>query len=125
MNLATVGILLHETALLKVEQEELPQMLAMEATSKCIYEATEIVEAVKMGQQLTGKKMEAFRQLDRHVVWPITTAFKLCLRMLARKENGDLSGHLYVLASAIKDYISPVHLPPGLFVEVEAWTTKA
>ncbi|PYH71921.1 fungal specific transcription factor domain-containing protein [Aspergillus vadensis CBS 113365] len=124
MNLAAVEITLHETALVKVQKDKLPAVLATEAISKCITAATDIAITVQLGQRLTGKKLEIFKHHDRFLVWPMTMAIQTCSRMLDMRGNVDVDPcieNLRVLAAAMKELVSPKHVRPGLLEKIDAW----
>ncbi|KAL2016074.1 hypothetical protein VTK56DRAFT_4281 [Thermocarpiscus australiensis] len=126
MNLAAVEISLHQTALAKVETSKLPAALAADATSKCASAATDIAKAVQMGKSLTGKKLESFRQQDRFLVWPMTTAALVLGRLLERKDEVGAGAHgigfaLRVLGRAMRDLLRPEHVRPGLMDKIDAW----
>lgn len=127
MNLDAVEISLHEAALLKAQKDELPAALTADAIFKASSAATDIVEAVQMGQRLTGKKLEAFRQQDRFLLWPITTAIQFCFRMRYHGSD-DLEPYinaLRVLSSSMKDLIDPEHIVPELLEEADAQVADA
>lgn len=124
MNLAAVEITLHETALVKVQKDKLPAVLATEAISKCITAATDIAITVQLGQRLTGKKLEIFKHHDRFLVWPMTMAIQTCSQMLDMRGNVDVDPcieNLRVLAAAMKELVSPKHVRPGLLEKIDAW----
>jgi hypothetical protein len=124
MNLAAVEITLHETALIKVQTDKLPGVLATEAITKCIAAATDIAMAVQLGQRLTGKKLEVFKNHDRFLVWPMTMAIQTCSRVLDLRGNVDVGpciDNLRVLAAAMNELVSPKHIRPGLLEKIDAW----
>ncbi|PON25361.1 fungal specific transcription factor domain-containing protein [Trichoderma gamsii] len=122
MNLDSIKINLHETALFRVEKDQLPENLATDANSKCAFAVTDIVRTVQVGLQLTGSRAVTFRQLSRFFVWPITTAIQVCFRMLYTG-TGDFASYisfLRILSHAMKEIIDPDQIPPGLFENAEA-----
>ncbi|KAH6603965.1 hypothetical protein Trco_007411 [Trichoderma cornu-damae] len=127
MNLNTLKINLHETALIKVEKDQLPVNLAADAISKCSSAVTDIVKAVQLGMRLTGNKLETFRQLDRFFVWPITTSIQVCFRMLYNGEDDATPyiNSLRILSNAMKELIDPEHIAPGLLEKAEARVADA
>ncbi|KAK1240134.1 hypothetical protein MKX08_007576 [Trichoderma sp. CBMAI-0020] len=121
-NLDTIRLNLHETALFRVQKDQLPESLAMDANSKCAFAVTDIVETVQAGMQLTGSRAATFRQLSRFFVWPITAAIQVCFRMLY-SGTGDFASYinfLRILSHAMKEIIDPEQIPPGLFENAEA-----
>lgn len=127
MSLNTLKINLHETALFKVEKEQLPTNLATEAREQCASAVTDIVKAVQLGMKLAGNKLETFRHLDRFFVWPITTAIQVCFRILYNGEEDAVPciNSLHILSSAMKELIDPEHIPPGLLEKAEAKIAEA
>lgn len=122
MNLDSIKMNLHETALFRVEKDQLPENLATDANSKCAFAVTDIVRTVQVGLQLTGSRAVTFRQLSRFFVWPITTAIQVCFRMLYTG-TGDFASYisfLRILSHAMKEIIDPDQIPPGLFENAEA-----
>ncbi|KAL9473531.1 hypothetical protein ACSS6W_007911 [Trichoderma asperelloides] len=122
MNLNTLKINLHETALFRVEKDQLPENLAVDANSKCAFAVTDIVKAVQLGMQLAGSRAVTFRQLDRFFVWPITTAIQVCFRMIYNGTD-DFASYvrfLRILSHAMKEIIDPGQIPPGLLENAEA-----
>lgn len=122
MNLDSIKINLHETALFRVEKDQLPENLATDANSKCAFAVTDIVRTVQVGLQLTGSRAVTFRQLSRFFVWPITTAIQVCFRMLYTG-TGDFASYisfLRILSHAMKEIIDPDQIPPGLLENAEA-----
>jgi hypothetical protein len=127
MNLNTVEISLHETALLKAEAENLPAMLTFEAITKCTTAVIDTAEAVQMGQRMTGTKRDEFWQLDCFLVWPISTAIQSCLSMPNRSPNNahaDINV-LRVLSHAMKTLIEPEQIASGLLEKVDAQLADA
>lgn len=122
MNLNTLKVNLHETALFRVERDQLPENLAIDANCKCAFAVTDIVRALQVGMQLTGSRAVTFRQLDRFFVWPITTAIQVCFRMLynGKGEYAPYIGFLRILSHAMKEIIDPDQIPPGLLENAEA-----
>ncbi|KAK3370629.1 fungal-specific transcription factor domain-containing protein [Podospora didyma] len=119
MNLDALEISLHETALLNIQDNKLPAALATETRSRCAWAAADIAHAVQRGRQLTGNHLEMFRQHDRFLVWPLTTAIRTGLRMLDDKDEAIgskslLPSQLRELSRAVEELISPEHVPPGL-----------
>lgn len=127
MNLDTIKINLHETALVKVEKDQLPANLATDAISNCVSGVTDIVKALQLGMRLTGTKQETFRQLDRFLVWPITTSIQVCFRMLYSGEEDATPyiNSLRVLSNGMKELIDPEHIAPGLLEKAEARVAEA
>ncbi|KAL6861998.1 fungal-specific transcription factor domain-containing protein [Trichoderma novae-zelandiae] len=127
MNLNTIKISLHETALIKVEKDKLPVSLAADAISQCVTAVDDIVKAIQLGMRLTGNKLETFRQLDRFLVWPITTSIQVCFRMLYNGEDDATPyiNSLRVLSNAMKELIDPEHIAPGLLEKAEARVAEA
>ncbi|EHK47206.1 uncharacterized protein TrAtP1_010137 [Trichoderma atroviride] len=122
MNLNAIRLNLHETALFRVQKDQLPENLAMDANFKCAFAVTDIVKTVQVGMQLTGSRAATFRQLSRFFVWPITTAIQVCFRMLY-SGTGDFASYisfLRILSHAMKEIINPDQIPPGLFETAEA-----
>lgn len=122
MNLDSIKINLHETALFRVEKDQLPENLATDANSKCAFAVADIIKTVQVGLQLTGSRAATFRQLSRFFVWPITTAIQVCFRMLY-SGAGDFTSYisfLRILSHAMKEIIDPEQIPPGLFENAEA-----
>ncbi|KEY75130.1 hypothetical protein S7711_01582 [Stachybotrys chartarum IBT 7711] len=129
MTLAAVEVMLHETALAKIEAGKLPAALEMDAISKCAAAATDIAKAVQMGKSLVGKRLEIFRQQDRFLVWPMTTAILVLGSLLERQDELDdgTAGYrfaLRVLCRAMRDLTRPDHLPAGLMDKVDAWLAE-
>lgn len=122
MNLNTVKVNLHETVLFRVDKDQLPEFLATDANSKCVFAVTDIVKAVQAGMQLTGNKSVTFQHLGRFFVWPITTAIQVCFRMLydGTGEFASYIGYLRILSHAMKELIDPEQIPPGLLESAEA-----
>ncbi|KAL7929930.1 fungal-specific transcription factor domain-containing protein [Trichoderma chlorosporum] len=127
MNLNALNINLHETVLLKIEKDQLPVNVAADAVAKCVSSVTDIVKAIQLGMRLTGNKLETFRQLDRFLVWPITTSIQVCFRMLYNGEDDTTPciNSLRVLSNAMKDLIDPEHITPGLLEKAEARLAEA
>ncbi|RYP01289.1 hypothetical protein DL766_003773 [Monosporascus sp. MC13-8B] len=127
MCLDTVEINLHEAALAKAQTDELPVSLTTESISKCVSAASGIVEAAQLGQQLTDKKLEMFRQLDHFLILPITAAIQVCFRMLYHGEENMASAvnSLRVLSSFMRDVVDPEHIAPGLLEKAEAQVADA
>ncbi|KAL2067812.1 hypothetical protein VTL71DRAFT_15908 [Oculimacula yallundae] len=82
MSMNAVEILLFECALLKIHNEQHPSALTADAVLKCTSATTDIVDSLRMGEQLMGRKSEIFQQLSSFNAWPITTALQVCCRML-------------------------------------------
>ncbi|KAL9122892.1 MAG: hypothetical protein Q9187_000563 [Circinaria calcarea] len=121
MNLAAVEVCLHEPAITKVEQEQLPTALSAEVIVRCQYATTDIVEAIQLGQHLMGKQLEAFRQSSLFFIWPITMAIQACFRMLSYREN-DISPHvnsLRILSNSMRELIDAEHIPTALLKKVD------
>ncbi|GIC85926.1 fungal specific transcription factor domain-containing protein [Aspergillus udagawae] len=128
MNLAAVEITLHETALVKVQKDKLPAVLATEAITRCVTAATDIAMTVQLSQRLTGKKLEIFKHHDRFLVWPMSMAIQTCSRMLDMRGNVDVDScidNLRVLAAAMKELVCPKHIHPGLLEKIDAWVAAA
>jgi hypothetical protein len=122
MNLNTIKINLHETARFRVEKDQLPENLAIDANSKCAFAVTDIVKTVQVGMQLTGSRAATFGQLSRFFVWPLTTAIQVCFRMLYNG-IGDFASYisfLHILSQAMKEIIDPEEIPSGLLENAEA-----
>lgn len=122
MNLNSIKMNLHETALFRVQKDQLPENLATDANCKCAFAVTDIVKTVQVGMQLTGSRAATFRQLSRFFVWPITTAIQVCFRMLY-SGTGDFTSYisfLRILSHAMKEIIDPDQIPPELFENAEA-----
>ena len=127
MNLNSVEINLHEAAITKAQNDDLPAALATEALAKCIVAATDMAEAVQIGRRLTDKRLEGFRQLDQFLIWPITTAIQVCFRML---QNGDkdVSSHinsLRTLSTSMRELVDPEYIAPGLLEKADAMVAEA
>jgi hypothetical protein len=118
MNLAAVEISLHEAALAKVREENLPAELAVEALAKIKAAAANIAHTVQRGRQLTGRKAEAFRVHDRFLAWPLSTAIQTCSCLLEQKQQQHVEVWIHrdlrVLVVAVHDLIAPEHIRPGL-----------
>ncbi|KAL7918089.1 fungal-specific transcription factor domain-containing protein [Trichoderma austrokoningii] len=116
MNLNAIKINLHQTALFRVEKDQLPGNLAMDANSKCAFAVADTVKTVQAGMQLTGNRAVSFRQLSRFFVWPITTAIQVCFRMLYNGIGNSASyiSFLRILSHAMKEIIDPEEIPLGL-----------
>ncbi|PHH58427.1 hypothetical protein CDD82_3039 [Ophiocordyceps australis] len=128
MNIAAIEVSLHEAALAKVEREKLPSGLAAEAVSKCMAAASEIVSAVQLGRRLGDCRAEIFQQLDQFLIWPMTTAMQVCFRGLVHREGDHderFVAMLEILAKAMKDFIDPEHIAPGLLDKAEASVAEA
>ncbi|RFU73860.1 transcriptional regulatory [Trichoderma arundinaceum] len=99
MNLNTLKINLHETALIKVEKDQLPVNLATDAISKCASAVTDIVKAVQL----------------------------VCFRMLYNGEDDATPyiNSLRILSNAMKELIDPEHIAPGLLEKAEARVADA
>ncbi len=127
MNLNSVEINLHEAAIMKAQNDDLPAALAAEALTKCILAATDMVEAVQLGRRLTDKRLEGFRQLDQFLIWPITSALQVCFRML---HNGDEDVSSYInslrtLSTSMRELVDPEHIAPGLLEKADARVAEA
>lgn len=122
MNLNSIKMNLHETALFRVQKDQLPENLATDANSKCAFAVTDIVKTVQVGMQLTGSRAATFRQLSRFFVWPITTAIQVCFRMLYSgiADFASYISFLRILSHAMKEIIDPDQIPPELFENAEA-----
>ncbi|PHH59138.1 hypothetical protein CDD81_3696 [Ophiocordyceps australis] len=128
MNIAAIEVSLHEAALAKVEREKLPPGLAAEAVSKCMAAASEVVSAVQLGRRLGDRRAEIFQQLDQFLVWPMTTAIQVCFRGLLHREGDHVErfvAMLDVLVKAMRDFIDPDHIAPGLLDKAEASVAEA
>ncbi|KAK5999102.1 Depudecin biosynthesis cluster-specific transcription activator DEP6-like protein [Cladobotryum mycophilum] len=122
INLDAVEIILHDAALVRIENGQWPANVPTNSAAKCMMAATDIVTAIQMGQSLTGHALAGFEQLDRFLAWPMATAIQVCLRMLDR--NGEVSlqwvNFLRILSSAMRKLILPEHVAPGLLERVDA-----
>jgi hypothetical protein len=122
MNLGAVAIMLHEAMLTKVQSDDLPASLTSEASSKCISAVADIVEPIQTALRLTDKKLEAFQQVDRFLIWPVTAAIQVCFRMLYHSHNQEDAKpyieFLRILTNLIKDYIDPDQIDPALLHKV-------
>jgi len=118
MSMDTVEIMLHDHALLKVQEDELPSVLATDAISKFTLAVTDIVDSLHMGQRLKGKKLESFQQLSNFHAWPITTAIQICCRMLELGSSNVLPyvQAIYLLSSSTttKFLIDQQLISPGI-----------
>ncbi|KAK4183429.1 fungal-specific transcription factor domain-containing protein [Podospora australis] len=134
INLSAVEISLHEMALVKVQEDKLPGVLAVEAMNKCTAAASDIAKAVQIGRELTGRKLKQFKTHDRFLIWPMMTAIQICSRMLGEsgREGSNITGgkgmacgsetellpnHLRVLSGAMEELI-----PAD---KMEAWVGSA
>lgn len=122
VNLDSIQINLHETALFRVQKDQLPENLATDANSKCTFAVADIVKTVQVGMQLTGSRAATFRHLSRFFVWPITTAIQVCFRMLysGTADFASYISFLRILSHATKEIIDPEQIPPGLFENAQA-----
>ena len=127
MTLAAVEIKLHETAITKVENEQLPASILNDAIAKCQLGARIIEDAVRTGQHLTGKELQNFQQSSALYMWPMTKAIQTNLWMLHhRKDNAaTLVNALRSLSQSTKELIDPGHLREGLLEQVDAKIAEA
>ncbi|KAK4141953.1 fungal-specific transcription factor domain-containing protein, partial [Dichotomopilus funicola] len=126
MNLAAVEISLHQTALTKVEESNLPPALAIDASTKCASAATDVARAAQIGKSLWAKNREIFRKQDRFIVWPMTVAILVLGRLIEKKDDvgggtQSLRFSLRVLGRAMRDLIRHEHVQPGLMDKVDDW----
>jgi len=122
MNLDTVEINLHKTALLQTEMDQLPATLAVEASSKCTASIVDMVAALKIAEGMNGTKRDQLEQLNCFLVWPISTAIESCLNLLDRSFNtGDANANcLRVFTSVSKTLLDSKNLAPGLLEKADA-----
>jgi len=129
MSVDTVEVMLHECALLKVQKDELPNLLATDAISKCTSAATDIVESLQMGERLPGRKLESFQQLNNFHTWPITTAIQICCRMLYNGYENTLT-YIHIIrtlssSTTTKVLIDQQLIAPGLLEKADALVISA
>ncbi|KAJ5788011.1 hypothetical protein N7457_003001 [Penicillium paradoxum] len=121
MNMDAVEMCLHETALLKAREDGLPAALMADSTSKCMAAAQDVADALLVTRQLWGQRLDAFRQLDQFIVWPVTIAIKRCLDLMKQGEQEVHTDYyarvLRVLISATGDLGQPDLIPPALLEE--------
>ncbi|KAJ5817282.1 hypothetical protein N7447_009515 [Penicillium robsamsonii] len=121
MNMDAVEMCLHKTALQKGRDDELPAALMADSTSKCMAAAQDVADALLVTRQLWGQRLDAFRQLDQFIVWPITTAIQNCLDRMKQGEREAHAGYyarvLRVLISAVSDLLQPGTISTALLEE--------
>lgn len=116
MNLAAVEICLHEAAIAKVERDQLPDLLSSEAVSGCLNASGEILSSLQIGHLLSGQPSDSFRQSWPFMVWPITMAIQVYMRMIAQEE-ADIHKHiesLRILSKSMRELVDPEHIPRKL-----------
>ncbi|KAL8366731.1 hypothetical protein RB595_010542 [Gaeumannomyces hyphopodioides] len=128
-NLDAVEISLHEAARLKAEQDNLCATLAADASAKAVTAAFDVAQALLLSRRLGGKRREAFRQLHRFLVWPLTTAIQTCVRAMGsasrgggqdERETAVWAKSLRVLLDAARGLSSHERITPELLMEAEA-----
>jgi hypothetical protein len=129
MSMNTVDIMLHESALLRVHKEGLPDFLANDAISRCTTAVKDIIDALQMGQLLPGRKLESFQQLNNFHTWPITSAIQICCRCLQMRCD-NMSLYIYairVLSSSptTKALVDENLIYVGLIDKANAMATEA
>lgn len=129
MSLAAVEISLHETAFVRARRDDLPTGIAAEAMSRFTLAANDVVEAVQLGHALPAgsRARETFRQVDRFLLWPMTTALHVFSRVL-RLDELDVApylGSLRVLSGAMRSLVDPVHVDPRVLRDADAKVAEA
>ncbi|KLU92410.1 hypothetical protein MAPG_11356 [Magnaporthiopsis poae ATCC 64411] len=133
-NLDAVEMSLHEAARLKAEQDDLSPTLAADASAKAMTAAIDVSQALLLSRRLDGKRRETFRQLDRFLIWPLTTAIQTCVRTMGRAACSGRSNRggspderdtslwlrtLRVLIEGARGIVSHERIAPELLAEAE------
>lgn len=122
VNLAAGAISLHETAMTKVESEQLPGSLWTEAALKCRAASQQIEEALQTGMSLDGNGLLSFRHSCFLYVWAMNKAISAELKMLNHGPSITTSrtGSLRTLIKLARELIEwPSHTDSKLLEHAE------
>ncbi|KAH8704711.1 fungal-specific transcription factor domain-containing protein [Talaromyces proteolyticus] len=82
MNLCAIKIELHEHAISKVRQQELPEMLIIESENQCRSAAVEVAEYAHLLEHIDPGNRTTFQQTNTFLMWPLAKASEVLSRHL-------------------------------------------
>ncbi|KAI0909792.1 fungal-specific transcription factor domain-containing protein [Ustulina deusta] len=121
VNLAAVAISLHETAMAKVENEQLPKSLWNEAATKCQSASQEIEEGMRCSMRLGPPESMIIRHSSVFYMWALTKAIAAQAKMLEHHQNitpARING-LRALTKLARELIAPEHVDLKLLEQVD------
>ncbi|KAI0529972.1 fungal-specific transcription factor domain-containing protein [Xylaria digitata] len=121
VNLAAVAIGLHETAIAKVENEQLPKSLWNEAATKCQSASQEIEEGMRCSMRLGAPESTIIRQSSVFYTWALTKAIAVQVKVLEHHQNitpARING-LRALTKLTRELTAPEHVSLKLLEQVD------